>query len=174
MYARILSVYQTYYVNIYKYNNCYNLDLPAFLAFLNKCISHIAQKRAPISKSAVTDISFSHLLHIHPFSTHPVFFFLFGKCRGFWYYIAKRMPPVGQQQDYALWGKASCCSGEALIWQSKFWPQHCQVPVCVPSLSGYYLGYSELPICFHRHYRKTEWVENSFPIHRNTCMYRYI
>lgn len=57
----------------YKYSNCYNLHLPAFLTLSNKCISHIAQKRASLSKSTVTDINFSYLLLIQPSSTHPVF-----------------------------------------------------------------------------------------------------
>lgn len=67
----------------YKYSNCYNLHLPAFLTLSNKCISHIAQKQAPLSKSTVTDINFSYLLLIHPFSTHPVFFSFFESAEGF-------------------------------------------------------------------------------------------
>lgn len=66
----------------YKYNCC-NLHLPAFLMLSNKCISHIAQKQAPLSKSTVTGINFSYLLHIHPFRTHPLFFSFFKNAEGF-------------------------------------------------------------------------------------------
>lgn len=69
---------------IFKYiYTCYNLHLPAFLTLSNKCISRIAQKWAPLSKSTVTDINFSYLLHIHPFTSHSAFFSFFENADGF-------------------------------------------------------------------------------------------
>lgn len=85
----------------HKYNNNYKLCMSAFFLFSDKYVSHIAQKWALLSKSTVTDINFSFLSHITLSAAILGFFLFFWKCRGFWYYIAKKIPLVGQQQDYA-------------------------------------------------------------------------